>query len=312
MGDFFSIFEKSQIFVLTFRDGRVINMNPYTKSLLSPPSSVVEYIMDTARHLKIFDVILNNGIYRLIRIKLNNETLILGFNITDLKEKEKFLRKEKMENERRIEELVALSDLVIHDIKNYLFMLDGYVDILKESYSYQYIQEIEKIIGAMRELVGRSSILIKNPERFRRKQRIDLKTLLDSVIEKLEDTANKKKVALLQNYKSVGVSVDPIIEEAFLNVIHNAIKFSPEGGEVKIIMEKYKDNVVISITDNGPGISGEYKSAIFDRFKRGSSGIGMGLGLATAKYLIEANDGRIWVEDNKPQGSIFKIQLPRK
>ena len=312
MGDFFSIFEKTKIFALTFRDGRVINMNPYTKSLLSHPSSVVEYIMDTARHLKIFDVILNNGIYRLIRIEFDGETLILGFNITDLKEKEKLLRKENLENERRMEELVTLTDLVIHDMKNYLFMLDGYVDILKESYSEEYLKEIEKIVDAMRELVGRSSILIKNPERFRKKQRIDLKTLLDSVVEKLEETANKKRIAILRNYRSVGISVDPIIEEAFLNVIHNAIKFSPEGSEVNIAMEKHRDNVIVSVMDNGPGIPGEYRNAIFERFKKRASGIGMGLGLATAKYLIEANDGRIWVEDNRPKGSIFKIQLPRK
>ncbi len=312
MGDFFTIFEKSKIFALTFRDGRVINMNSYTKSLLSHPSSVVEYIMDSAKHLKIFDVILNNGIYRLIRIKLNSETLILGFNITDLKEREKLLRRDNLENERKIEELVALTDLVVHDMKNYLFMLDGYIDILKESYSKEYLKEIGKIVDAMRDLVGRSSILIKNPERFRKKQRIDLKTLLDSVVEKLEETANKKRVAILRNYRSVGINVDPIIEEAFLNVIHNAIKFSPADGEVKIVMKKHRNSVIVSIVDNGPGIPGEYRNAIFERFKRRASGIGMGLGLATAKYLIEANDGRIWVEDNKPQGSIFKIELPRK
>lgn len=305
-------FGKSPIFALTFRGGRVINMNETAKAHLSGSSTMVEYIMDSSRFLDHFDVIFKNALYRMVPLKIDDETLVLGVDISDIKTKEYLLRKKNSEMEKRIEEMEAFSDLIIHDIRNYLFMMSGYFDLLKEDYNEEYIEEMRKILEGMKNLIARSSMLIKNPEEFSRKTNLSVRKTLEEACEAVALDAKRKGIKIKKKWKAERFYADPIIVEAFINVLHNAVKYSPENSEVEIEVMRENDYVTVKIKDQGPGIPDEYKEVIFDRFKRENIKFGMGLGLATAKYLVEANKGRIWVEDNKPKGSIFVIQLPRK
>ena len=89
--------------------------------------------------------------------------------------------------------------------------------------------------------------------------------------------------------------------------------YSPEGSTIRIKVSEFGDRVVVSIADEGIGIPDKYKRRIFERFERGcKEGIkGTGLGLAIAKRIVEIHNGRIWVEDNNPKGSIFYVELPK-
>ena len=101
------------------------------------------------------------------------------------------------------------------------------------------------------------------------------------------------------------------------NVIENATKFVPEKtGKITIEVEDRGQRVGINIRDNGPGIHGDDKEKVFDRFVQvekhvGPGKHGTGLGLAICQELIQLHSGRIWVEDNPGGGAVFKIMLPK-
>jgi two-component system phosphate regulon sensor histidine kinase PhoR len=100
------------------------------------------------------------------------------------------------------------------------------------------------------------------------------------------------------------------------NILDNAIKYSPEGGVVKASLDANPLEFVISIADQGIGINPDAQEQIFDRFYRVNDLIsrqysGIGLGLYVARAIVEAHGGRIWVESQEGQGSIFSFTLPR-
>jgi two-component system phosphate regulon sensor histidine kinase PhoR len=98
------------------------------------------------------------------------------------------------------------------------------------------------------------------------------------------------------------------------NLVHNAIKFSPEGGIISVHAEATGDDVRIGVTDTGPGIPPAEQARIFERFykaDRARSKGGTGLGLAIARHIVEGHGGRIWVESAAGQGARFCITLPR-
>ncbi len=99
------------------------------------------------------------------------------------------------------------------------------------------------------------------------------------------------------------------------NLVHNAIKFAPEGGIISIYAEAENDeDVRICVSDNGPGIAKDDQARIFERFykqDRARSRGGTGLGLAIARHIVEGHGGRIWVESEPGEGATFCFTLPR-
>jgi two-component system phosphate regulon sensor histidine kinase PhoR len=103
------------------------------------------------------------------------------------------------------------------------------------------------------------------------------------------------------------------IQQVAVNLLHNAIKFTGEGGQVTIGAQIQGQEMVFFVRDTGVGISGEDLPRIFERFykaDRARSSSGTGLGLAIARHLIEAHQGRIWAESELNQGSTFYYTLP--
>lgn len=115
------------------------------------------------------------------------------------------------------------------------------------------------------------------------------------------------------------VEVDPRwIKQVFRNIMDNSIKYSPEGGLIVIRGEMRKNDVVVSISDQGVGISPEDLIPLFEKFFRAKSGNGFhvpgtGLGLPIARAIVEAHGGRIWAESQLGQGTTlyFSIPLPK-
>jgi len=313
MSNICDIFSDKHILAFCQENDRIVYMNDYTKNLFLPVNSVLEYILESLKFKDCFDVLIKYDVYRIVKIPLGERTLALGFKISDLKENEARLRKEKRFYERKVEEMMAFSDMVIHDMKNYIFMLDGYLSLMEEEgYRKSYLKEIKDIIENMRILVGRSSLLLKDTEEYVKKEKVNIKKLLDAAVDRIQNRAEKKNIKINCNYKNLYITTDPVVLEAFINILDNAVKYSPENSEVDIEVVPERTTIIIRVKDQGPGIPDEFKEEIFERFKRRSNQHGMGLGLAVAKHLVEINNGRIWIEDNKPRGAIFNIELPRK
>lgn len=113
--------------------------------------------------------------------------------------------------------------------------------------------------------------------------------------------------------ENLAALADPLhIERVVRNIIHNAIKYTPDGGKIQIQAIGQDDEVVVSIADTGPGIPQDEQARIFERFYQvdKSRHDGTGLGLAIARHIILAHGGRIWVESARNQGSTFFFTLP--
>ncbi|MEN8613850.1 ATP-binding protein [Dehalogenimonas sp. THU2] len=112
------------------------------------------------------------------------------------------------------------------------------------------------------------------------------------------------------------VPADPLrVERILYNLVENAIKYSPKGGEVKVTAEQQNGNLVVSVSDQGLGISPENQAKLFQKFERLGAEVkgaiqGTGLGLRVCRILTEAHGGRIWVESEPGQGTTFYFTLP--
>lgn len=103
------------------------------------------------------------------------------------------------------------------------------------------------------------------------------------------------------------------LEQVLINLIHNAIKFTPPGGKVHISAAQKGDRIIFSVQDTGIGIHPKDIDRIFERFyktDRSRSQSGTGLGLSIARHLVEAHEGKIWVESTVNKGSIFSFSIP--
>lgn len=133
-------------------------------------------------------------------------------------------------------------------------------------------------------------------------------TLIDYIksksIELIIDPEVEEKVILCDDYE---------IERCIVNLVSNAAKFTPEGGNITITIKDLDDKVMISVLDTGVGIEEKYHKTIFDRFNQvdnDESKGGSGLGLSITSKIVELHKGEIYVESKVGEGSNFVIILP--
>ena len=148
---------------------------------------------------------------------------------------------------------------------------------------------------------------------------IDLNRIADISVNKVRLLADSKHVQLLTEHpkERLWVKADALrIEQVLDNLLSNALKFSPEGGIVKLQMapDSKAGVLEVSVSDAGPGIDSEDLPHIFERFYQGrnkakNASAGSGLGLALAKKIVEAHSGRIWIEGEAGKGTTVRFIL---
>lgn len=150
------------------------------------------------------------------------------------------------------------------------------------------------------------------------KHKIDMVNVIQRAVERLSPQAGRAgliiKVDAASSLPAVNIDRDRI-EQVLVNLLHNAIKFTPPNGGITISAISTADSVQVSISDTGVGIPADDLPRIFERFykaDRARSGGGTGLGLAIAKHIIEAHGGRIWAESAEGRGATFSFTLPYK
>ncbi len=239
-------------------------------------------------------------------------------NKKDLYEKLEVISK-RMEFLKKIlrRNIIAI-DIISHDILNLITSIKNYIQILKD---YNLEENVKNIIKRIDECSDRIIDITRNCLKLAKLQRIsefelidiNLKRMVNSVINSLKYKADRKNISIINNVEEIYIKVNPIFINVIENLLDNAIKYSPENSEVIIESKVLNDKVRIYVKDFGIGIPDEYKKRIFERFERGSKlGIkGTGLGLAIVKRIVELHNGKVWVEDNKPKGSVFIVEIPR-
>jgi heavy metal sensor kinase len=143
---------------------------------------------------------------------------------------------------------------------------------------------------------------------------VDLRALAEDVATHLAVLAEEKGQTLSVDADgSPSVLADrAVLRQALINLVDNAIKFTPAGGSVRIRLSSMRDQAVVDVVDSGPGVPPDSRHRIFDRFYRGDGveAYGTGLGLSIARGAVEANNGRLTLEHTGAGGTTFRITLP--
>lgn len=146
---------------------------------------------------------------------------------------------------------------------------------------------------------------------------MDLRRLVYDVADRARELAKGHQIKVTAPDSVPPVEADPNqIERLLSNLLSNAAKYSFSGMDILIEVEPRPAEVVVSITNYGPGISAEEQRRLFTRFYRTGSAEaagapGLGLGLYVAKGIVEAHSGRIWVESEVNRYATFRFTLPR-
>ena len=146
---------------------------------------------------------------------------------------------------------------------------------------------------------------------------LDLGGLAAHTVDQLRVLADEKQqeLTLRAPIRVLAIGDNALIRHALMNLIHNAIKYTPNGGTIAVEVNATSGRAMIEVRDTGPGIPAAHRNRIFDRFYRVDAGRsreegGVGLGLAIARWAVEANGGQIELASEGMDGSLFRVILP--
>lgn len=213
---------------------------------------------------------------------------------------------------------------VSHDLKQPLGVMNGYVELLmmQQAVSPQgmnHIQMIRRAVQNMRQLIDDLLDLTKIESGIKLDlQPVPISAVIVDCLESLRPNVQNKQMTVISeiNENLPNVMGDKSrLRQVLMNLIGNAVKYTPPEGWVKVSAEPRGNTLRLSIQDNGLGISPEDQIHIFDRFYRvrrpeTDSIEGTGLGLAIVKSLVEAHNGQIGLESRLGEGSTFYLTLP--
>ena len=217
--------------------------------------------------------------------------------------------------------------IISHELKTPVALIKGYAGTLRREDARWDAATVRSSAAVIEEEADRLTQLIDNLLDASRLQAGGLKlNLSDVALNRLaRQMADKFRTQTDQHVLSADFPPDfPVIqgdaarlEQVISNLIGNAIKYSPKGGAIRVTGRVLRDEVIVSVSDDGIGIPPEEQARIFERFYRVDDALsrrtaGTGLGLYLAKAVVEAHGGRIWVESAHERGSSFSFALPRK
>ncbi len=173
--------------------------------------------------------------------------------------------------------------------------------------------ELDRLVLLVEELLELSRI--ESGEQPVVQEETDVQLLLAEAVRRLRSQAERAEVTLLLEDRDLGVcDLDASrLERAVINLVQNAIKFTPAGGSVRIAGERKQREIEIVVSDTGIGIGSDELPRIFERFYKADhsrASVGSGLGLALVKHAVEAQGGRVRVESTPGEGSTFTITVP--
>lgn len=195
-------------------------------------------------------------------------------------------------------------------------LLDGALDdaLMARKFVLRIDSEVDNLTQMVNELLELSRIEAgRSNFEF---QRINPCALISKSLERMSLQAERVNINLSQDcpFTLPDVFADPNrIAQVFINLIHNAIKFTPPDGHIHLSAGQEGSCVVFCVQDDGVGISRRDQSRVFERFykaDRSRAGGGTGLGLSICKHIVEAHGGRIWVRSEEGQGSQFFFSIP--
>ncbi len=211
--------------------------------------------------------------------------------------------------------------MVVHDLKNPVLAIDMATRLLdgakitaeqRCSYLMGIREEVVRLQGIIRDLTD--DIQVVNGRFSVRKTEVDLSTLVRGFVETQSKAFATHRI-IVQADEGCTIEGDADrIARVLTNLVSNAVKYSPPGTRISLRVERRSTHVVLTVSDEGPGIASEDLAVLFQPFGRGRSAQalaeGTGMGLYVVKQIVEAHDGQIEVESEPGRGATFRITLP--
>ena len=212
---------------------------------------------------------------------------------------------------------------VSHDLRSPLTAILGYVELLERAGPLTPMQK--RFVDRVRSSVENITALINDLLDLGRieagfdteKEVVSIAEVVRYAVEGIKPQAEAKQQELvLRMGKNIPLVLGNIVRlrQMLDNIIGNAVKYTGEGGRIEVTVENRNNQVVIRVSDNGPGIPPSEQPYIFNKFFRASNVAsekpGTGLGLAIVKSIVEAHHGRVWVESEVGKGTTFTVVLP--
>ncbi len=213
-----------------------------------------------------------------------------------------------------------------HELRTPINVIRGYAELIEEGIAGDLTPRQREIMERIGEQTG---VLARQVNRLMDISRIEtgsyeispesvrVEDLVQGLRRTYEILADEKGVALVTEVagdspERVVVDVDLIREEVLGNLVSNALKFTPEGGRVEVRAFGSDGELVIDVTDSGPGVPPEQREQVFEKYYRGegSRSAGSGLGLAIARETVEAHSGSIALVDGEGPGATFRVRIP--
>lgn len=210
---------------------------------------------------------------------------------------------------------------VSHEFKTPVSAIEGYATLLQsktitEEKRLEYTQKILYSTKRLSSLTGNILLLsrLEHQEKEIEKESFSLDEQLRECILLLEEQWSQKNIELdIELAECCYTGNQELLAQVWLNLLGNAIKFAPENGFVRVHLQKKQDTVVISVMDNGQGMSEQVLARIFEKFYQGDpsrASSGNGLGLALARRVVSLHGGEITAVSSKGKETVFTVSLP--
>ena len=216
---------------------------------------------------------------------------------------------------------------VSHELKTPVTSIKGFAETLDDGASedpaaaHRFVRIIagqaDRLNSIIGDLLALSSLEQNQEGRGLSTEEADVSDVIAAAVEVCESKAQAKdiRVEVTTGDRVLAPVNPPLLEQAVINLIDNAVKYSPGGSTVRVTLESDDDDLVIAVRDEGPGIPREHVVRLFERFYRVDKARsrdlgGTGLGLAIVKHIAQAHGGRVTVDSAVGAGSTFRIYLP--
>ena len=233
--------------------------------------------------------------------------------------------------ERELDQLKdEFIDRISHELRTPLFSIQGFVELIlkgkvpdpqiQQEFLTRVAQQTDRLAALVNELLDLSR-LEKGRLKLKREQ-VQVQEIVERVVRQLENMAHEKSIALTTQMDACPTDRPPTVEadrrrveQVLVNLVANALKFTPPGGRVLVRARVEEDELLLQVSDTGIGIPPQAMPHLFSKFYQVDGSAtrragGAGLGLYISKLIVESHGGRIWAESELNRGSTFSFTLP--
>jgi PAS domain S-box-containing protein len=229
--------------------------------------------------------------------------------------------RERKELEQRKDEFISIAS---HELKTPISALKGFTQLLQRRFQGHSDEEAARFLARMDTQLDKLTTLIsdmldiskmQNGQLAYRMESFDLVELVEEIMENVQGTTQKHHLLLQKKVEAQIYGDRDRIGQVLMNLLTNAIKYSPTAGRIVVNMAIAEESVLVSVQDFGIGIPEDEQERIFQRFYQvngpaSKTSPGLGIGLYIARQIIERHHGYLWVQSREGEGSTFSFSLP--